>query len=133
VGVIYFILGYLVFAVLSLCLAAISPTAREGQGLAAIFTMFSVAPFWFFSLLMLFPDSPVWIVFSIFPFSAPVLVMLRLGMFGIPAWQLAASMVVMVLSIIAGLLLAAKLLRIYLLMYGKRPTVREIVRNVGKS
>jgi ABC-2 type transport system permease protein len=82
---------------------------------------------------MLFPDSPVWIVFSIFPFSAPVLVMLRLGMFGIPAWQLAASMVVMVLSIIAGLLLAAKLLRIYLLMYGKRPTVREIVRNVGKS
>jgi ABC-2 type transport system permease protein len=133
VGVIYFILGYLVFAVLSLCLAAISPTAREGQGLAAIFTMFSVAPFWFFSLLMLFPDSPVWIVFSIFPFSAPVLVMLRLGMFGIPVWQLAASMAVMVLSIIAGLLLAARLLRMYLLMYGKRPTVREIIRNVGKS
>jgi len=132
-GIVYFILGYLLFAVLALCIASISPTAREGQGMAAIFTMFSVAPFWFLSLLMLFPNSSVWIVFSIFPFSAPVLVILRLGLYGIPAWQLAASMAVMVLSIIAGLLLAAKLLRIYLLMYGKRPTIPEIVRSIGKS
>ena len=132
-GIVYFILGYLLFAVLALCIASISPTAREGQGMAAIFTMFSVAPFWFLSLLMLFPNSSVWIVFSIFPFSAPVLVMLRLGLYGIPVWQLAASMAVMVLSIIAGLLLAAKLLRIYLLMYGKRPTIPEIVRSIGKS
>ena len=71
--------------------------------------------------LCLFPNSPVWVVFSIFPFSAPVLVMLRLGMTGVPAWQLAASIAVLVLSIIGGLLLAAKLLRTYLLMYGKRP------------
>ena len=132
-GIVYFILGYLLFAVLSLCVAAISPTAKEAQGLAAVFTMFSVAPFWFLSLLMLFPNSPVWIAFSIFPFSAPVLVMLRLGLYGIPVWQLAASMAVMVLSIIAGLLLSAKLLRIYLLMYGKRPNIREIARNLGKS
>ena len=132
-GIVYFILGYLLFAVLALCIASISPTAREGQGMAAIFTMFSVAPFWFLSLLMLFPNSSVWIVFSILPFSAPVLVMLRLGLYGIPVWQLAASMAVMVLSIIAGLLLAAKLLRIYLLMYGKRPTIPEIVRSIGKS
>jgi ABC-2 type transport system permease protein len=82
---------------------------------------------------MLFPNSPVWIAFSFFPFSAPVLVMLRLGLYGIPVWQLAASMAVMVLSIIAGLLLSAKLLRIYLLMYGKRPNIREIARNLGKS
>jgi ABC-2 type transport system permease protein len=132
-GIVYFILGYLLFAVLSLCVAAISPTAKEAQGLAAVFTIFSVAPFWFLSLLMLFPNSPVWIAFSIFPFSAPVLVMLRLGLYGIPVWQLAASMAVMVLSIIAGLLLSAKLLRIYLLMYGKRPNIREIARNLGKS
>ena len=54
--------------------------------------MFAVAPFWFFSLLMMFPDSPVWVVFSIFPFSAPVIDMLRLGMTGVPGWQLVASM-----------------------------------------
>jgi len=59
-----------------------------------------------------------------------VLVMLRLGMTGVPAWQLIASMAVLVLSIVGGLLLAAKLLRAYVLMYGKRPSLREIIRNL---
>ena len=129
-GVVYFILGYSLFAVLSAGVAAISPTVREAQGLAAIFTLFAIAPFWFYSLLLLFPNSPIWVVFSIFPFSAPVLVMLRLGMIGVPVWQLIASMAVLVLSVVGGLLLTAKLLRTYLLMYGKRPNLREIIRNL---
>jgi ABC-2 type transport system permease protein len=129
-GVAYFVLGYLLFAVLSAGVAAISTTVREAQGLAAIFTLFAIAPFWFYSLIMLFPNSPIWVVFSIFPFSAPVLVMLRLGMTGVPAWQLAVSIAVLVLSIVGGLLLAAKLLRTYILMYGKRPNLGEIIRNL---
>jgi ABC-2 type transport system permease protein len=129
-GVAYFILGYLLFAVLSAGVAAISASVREGQGLAAIFTLFAIAPFWFFGLLLAFPNSPIWVVFSIFPFSAPVLVMLRLGMTGVPAWQLTVSIAVLVLSIVGGLLLAAKLLRTYLLMYGKRPNLREIIQNL---
>jgi ABC-2 type transport system permease protein len=129
-GVIYFILGYLVFAVLSAGIAAISSTVQEAQGLAGIYTVFAIAPFWFLSLLLLFPNSPVWVVFSVFPFTAPVLVMLRLGLTGVPAWQLAASIAVLVLSIIGGLLLAARLLRTYLLMYGKRPNLGEIIRNL---
>jgi ABC-2 type transport system permease protein len=132
-GVAYFILGYLLFAVLSAGVAAVSPTVREAQGLAAIFTLFAVAPFWFYSLLLLFPNSPVWVVFSIFPFSAPVLVMLRFGMTGVPAWQLASSMTVLILSIVGGLLAAAKLLRVYLLMYGKRPRLGEIIRNISNN
>jgi ABC-2 type transport system permease protein len=129
-GVVYFILGYSLFAVLSAGVAAVSATVREGQGLASIFTLFAIAPFWFFSLLLAFPNSPVWVVFTIFPFSAPVLVMLRLGLTGVPVWQLAVSIVVLVLSIIGGLLLTARLLRVYMLMYGKRPRFVEIIRNL---
>jgi ABC-2 type transport system permease protein len=129
-GIIYFILGYLLFAVLSACVASISSTVQEGQGYAGFFTMFSVAPFWFFSLIMLFPNSPIWVVFSIFPFSAPVLVMLRMGMTGVPAWQLVVSITVLILCIAGGMLLAAKLLRTYLLMYGKRPKLGEIVQSL---
>ena len=95
--------------------------------------MFAVAPFWFYSVLLLFPNNPIWVVFSIFPFSAPVLVMLRLGMTGVPAWQLAASIAVLVLSIFGGLLVAAKLLRVYLLMYGKRPGLGQIIRSLRNS
>jgi ABC-2 type transport system permease protein len=130
VGIVYFVLGYLLFAVLSASVASISATSQEAQGLGSIFTMFAVAPFWFFSLIMLFPNSPVWVVFSLFPFSAPVLTMLRFGMTGVPVWQLAASLAILVASIVGGLYLAAKLLRTYLLMYGKRPSLREIVRNL---
>jgi ABC-2 type transport system permease protein len=132
-GIVYFVLGYSLFAVVSVAVAAISSTVREAQALAPIFTLFAIAPFWFLSLLMFFPMSPVWIAFSIFPFSAPVLVMLRFGLTGVPAWQLAASMVVLTSCIVGGLLLAARLLRIYALMYGKRPKLGEIIRSLKIS
>jgi len=129
-GIVYFILGYLFFAVLSSSLAAITSTVREAQGMAGLYGVFGIAPFWFLSLILLYPNSPVWIVFSIFPFSAPSLVMIRLGVIGVPAWQLAASLAVLALSVVGGLLMAAKLLRIYTLMYGKRPGLGEIIRNL---
>ncbi|MFC2106342.1 ABC transporter permease [Candidatus Bipolaricaulota bacterium] len=129
-GIAYFILGYMLFAVVSLAIAAVCSTVREAQGLAPLFTLFAIAPFWFVSLLMFFPNSPVWVVFSIVPFSAPVMVMLRLGLSGVPTWQLVTSMVVLALSVAGGLWLAARLLRIYLLMYGKRPRLREIVKAI---
>jgi ABC-2 type transport system permease protein len=129
-GVVYFILGYFLFAMLSAGIAAISTSVREGQGIASMFTLFAIAPFWFFSFLLNFPNSPVWVVFSIFPFSSPVLVMLRLGMTGVPVWQIVASICVLILSIIGGLLLTAKLLRTYMLMYGKRPGLSKIIRNL---
>jgi ABC-2 type transport system permease protein len=132
-GIIYFILGYLLFAVLSASIAAVTSTIQEGQGIAGMYSIFVIAPFWFVSLLLLFPNSPVWIALSIFPFSAPVLVMMRLGLTGVPTWQLAVSIIVLSLCIIAGLSLAARLLRTYMLMYGKRPNLGEIIRNLRSA
>ena len=129
-GVIYFILGYLLFAVLSAAMAALTSNVKEAQGLSSLFTIFALVPLWFSSLLIAFPNSPVWVVLSIFPFSAPVLTMLRLGLFGVPPWQIAASLAVMVLSIVAGLFVAARLLRVYMLMYGKRPKLGVIARKL---
>ncbi len=130
ISVVYFILGYSLFAVLAASVAAITPTVREAQGLAPIFSLFAIAPLWFLSVIMLFPNSTIWIIFSIMPLSAPVLVMLRLGSTGVPVWQLATSLAVLMLSTVGGLFLAAKLLRMYLLMYGKRPRLREIMRSL---
>jgi ABC-2 type transport system permease protein len=129
-GIIYFILGYLLFAVLSASIAATTSSVLEGQGLAGLYTLFAVAPFWFISLLLIYPNHPIWIVFSIFPFSAPVLTMMRLGLGGVPAWQLAISTAVLALCVVGGLWLASRLLRAYMLMYGKRPTVGEIIRSL---
>jgi len=57
-------------------------------------------------------------------------VMIRLGVSGIPAWQLAASIAVLVLSIIGVLLLTIRVFRTFLLMYGKRPGIGEVIRNL---
>ena len=129
-AVVYFILGYLLFAVLSAGIGAISSNTREGQQLIAIFTLSLFIPLWFMSLLMLFPNNPIWVVLTIFPITAPVEVMIRLGVSDIPAWQLAASIAVLVLSIIGILSLTIKVFRTYLLMYGKRPKFGEIIRSL---
>ena len=129
-GIVYFILGYLLFAALSVGIGAISPNAREGQQISMIYTLLAFVPLWLLSLLFIFPNSPIWVVLTIFPVTAPVATMLRLGVSDIAAWELAASIAVMVLSIIVVLLLAIKVFRIYLLMYGKRPNLGEIIRNL---
>ena len=129
-AVVYFILGYLLFAVISAGIGAISSNSREGQQLIGIFTIPLLIPLWFMSLHMFLPDNPIWVVLTILPISAPVEVMVRLGVSEIPAWQLVVSIAVLGLSIIGLLLLTIKLFRTYLLMYGKRPGIREVIRSL---
>jgi ABC-2 type transport system permease protein len=127
---VYFILGYLLFAVLAAGVGAISTTVQEGTQLSAIYSICAIAPVWFISLIILYPNSPLSVFFTIFPLTAPVLVMARLGLTSIAPWELATSITVMVLSIVGGLLLASKVFRVYLLMYGKRPKLGEIIRSL---
>jgi ABC-2 type transport system permease protein len=129
-GIVYFILGYLLFASLSAGIGAISPNAREGQQLAMIYTLLLFVPLWFSSLLFIFPDSPLWKVLTIFPVTAPVTVMLRLGVSGVAAWELAVSIAVLLASIIGVLFIATRAFRVYLLMYGKRPNWGEFFRSL---
>ncbi len=132
-AVVYFILGYLVFAVLSASVAAVSSTVQEAQALSGIYTLFAVVPIWLLSLLMLYPDNPAWIVLSIIPFTAPVETMLRLGLTGVPFWQLALSIAVLGLSVAGGLGLASRMLRAYMLSYGKRPGFGQIWRSLRSA
>jgi len=132
-AVVYFILGYSLYSVLSAGIGAISSNSREGQQLIGILTLPALTPLWFMSLLMLFPNNPIWVGLTIFPITAPVEVMIRLGVSVIPAWELAASITVLVLSIIGGLLLTTKVFRTYLLMYGKRPNLGEVIRNLRSA
>ncbi len=132
-GVVYFVLGYLLFAVLSIGIGAISPNAREGSQLSMIYTMASFIPLWFASLLVAFPNSPIWVVLSVLPITSPVQVMLRLGVSDIPVWQILVSIGALVASIIAGLFVSTKLFRMQMLMYGKRPSLAEIARSLKNA
>jgi ABC-2 type transport system permease protein len=132
-GVVYFILGYMLFAVLSIGVGAISSNATEASSLSMFYTMASFIPLWFLGLTMAFPNSPIWVVLTILPITAPIQTMVRMGFSEIPLWQLISSIGLLVLSIIGGLYLAIKVFRLYMLMYGKRPGLGEIFRNLKNA
>jgi ABC-2 type transport system permease protein len=94
------------------------------------YIMMLFVPLWFFGVLVNFPNSPIWIVLSIFPITAPVQVVLRLGVSDIPAWQIVTSIGVLGLSVIMGLYFSTKIFRTFMLMYGKRPSLAEMIRDL---
>ena len=129
-GVLYFVLGYLLFAILSVTVGGISSNASEAQNLAMFYIMMLFVPLWFAGLMINFPDNPIWVVLSIFPFTAPIQIMLRLGVSDVPAWQILTSIGVLGLSVIVGLSFSTKIFRTFMLMYGKRPGLAEIIQGL---
>ena len=71
------------------------------------------------------PDGPVAFWMSMIPFTSPIAMMLRLP-FGVPTWQILLSMLFLVLGFIATTWIAAKIYRVGILLYGKKPTYREL-------
>ncbi len=128
----YFVLGYMLFAVITAGIGAVSPTAREGQPLASGMMFLMVCPIWFTALLVLNPDHPLVVALSIFPITAPTVMVLRSSVTDIPAWQVAVSLAVLVLTTVGGLILAANLFRTYLLMYGRRPRLGEVISSLRR-
>ena len=107
-GVIYFVLGYLLFAVLSVMVGGIVSTAADGHNLSMFYIMAGYIPLWTFGAFIAIPEHPIWVVLSIFPITAPTMTMLRMGVSDIPGWQLVASLGVLILSIAIGQFMSVK-------------------------
>jgi ABC-2 type transport system permease protein len=132
-GLLYFILGYLFFAMIMAGVGAVSTTPQEGQQLSTLFTLLAVSPFWAAPFIIQNPGHVVTLVLTLFPFTAPITVMTRLGVTQVPLWQIAASVAILALSTVAALFIAAKVLRAFLLMYGKRPDLRQVLRALKEA
>lgn len=133
-GIVYFILAYLLFAVLQAAVGAMGANARESSQWAVLFILPSILPFYVgIIFLREHPDHVVGTILTLFPITAPMSVFVRMGLSELPAWEIAVSIVLLVLSIVGGLLLASKMFRIFLLMYGKTPRLREVVHLLRKS
>ncbi|MCL0080444.1 ABC transporter permease [Dehalococcoidia bacterium] len=127
-GLLYFIGGYLLFAVLYAGVGSIGSTEQDSQQWAGVFTLPAVVPMMLLSVIAQHPDGLVARILSFIPFTAPITVMMRLPNTTIPLWELALSLTIMVGSIAVGIWVVARVFRVFLLMYGKRPALREIVR-----
>ena len=84
-------------------------------------------------VVMRAPDSNLAVVLSLIPFMTPILMFLRMSVLMPPVWQIALSIVLTSLTIALVIWIAARIYRVGILMYGKRPTFPEIMRWVGRA
>jgi ABC-2 type transport system permease protein len=124
--VVFFILGYFLFATLYAMVGAMVSTEEDAQQAQMPVTMLIVVPMMLFTMVMANPDSTLSIVLSMVPFFAPTLMIMRIAMVNPPLYQVIGSMVGMVLAILAAVWFVAKIYRVGILMYGKRPSIAEL-------
>ena len=124
----FFLLGYLLFSALYAAIGAITTTEQEGQQLQFIIVIPLVLSVFMLSSVVKTPDAPIVAWLSMFPFFAPVLMYARIVIQTPPVWQIALSLVLLIGTIAGLLVLCARIYRVGVLIYGKRPTLPEILK-----
>lgn len=125
-GLAYFVLGYSLFATLMAALGSISTSAREGQQVSGLFVLPAGIPIYAWLYMLAHPGSLLAVSLTLFPLTSPVA-----G--NIAPWQVVASVLVLLATALVSLWATGHLFRAYLLVYGKRPSIREIVRALGRN
>ena len=132
-SLLYFILGYLLFAILMAGIGAIGATARESQQLSTIFILPTVLALEAAIFLIEDPGNIIAQVLTYIPLTSPIMVIMRLGQGEIALWEILISLILLVAAIAGSLWLVTKVFRSFLLMYGKTPRFREIVRRLREA
>ncbi len=122
-----FIPAFIMIASMMAALGATTTETREAQQIAGIFTLPMVLPYWFMGVIIDNPNSPLSIFFSLFPFTAPVVMPLRAAFSNIPFWQIGLTILLLFLFAIIALWIAGRAFRLGMLRYGKKLTLKEIL------
>ena len=125
---VYFVFGFLIYSSIAAALGAMTNSEQELQQL----NMFLVMPLAFCMLMLLptvrAPDSPLARAVSLIPFCSPLLMNMRISLTQVPAWEIATSIVLMSVTVVAILWISSRIYRVGILMYGKKPNLPEILR-----
>jgi len=125
---VYFLGGYLIYSALFAAVGAAVDNETETQQfmlpitLPLLFTYIMA-----FSFIVNNPDSTLSFWLSIIPFTSPIAMMVRLP-FGVPDWQLALSIVLLVAGFLFTTWIASRIYRVGILMYGKKVNFRELAK-----
>ncbi len=130
---VYFLLGYLVFGIIMAAAGSLGTNVRESQQIAGLFSFAAAIPYMIGGFLFANPNAPIARVLSFFPLTAPTMMMLRLPLGTVPLEDILGSILVLLVTIPVVLWAGAKVFRMGLLMYGKRPSLREIIRMLSAA
>ena len=133
----YFLGGYLLYAALFASIGcAVNEDPSDAQSLSLPVTMPIIFGIVIMTKAINDPSSGIAVFGSLFPFTSPIVMMARIA-YGVPDpvpyWQLIASMLLLILGFLGTTWLAAKIYRTGILMYGKKPTWKEMLKWVGRK
>jgi ABC-2 type transport system permease protein len=129
----FFVLGYFLYATIYALLGSMVTTSQEGGQMAMPVVFLLMAGLYMAFPVIRAPNSSFAFWVSMFPFFAPITMMVRIVSQTPPFWQIALSLAIGFATVILLLWLASRIYRIGMLMYGKKATIPEVVRWIRQS
>ncbi|HJX00365.1 MAG TPA: ABC transporter permease [Terriglobales bacterium] len=124
----FFVFGFLLYASVGAAVGASVNSEQEAQQFQMLVLMPLIISMIFMMPVIQQPHSTLATVLSLIPFCTPLLMFIRIVVETPPAWQIALSLVLLLATIYGMLSLCSRIYRVGILMYGKRPTLPEIVK-----
>lgn len=126
--VLFFLMGYFIYATLYALVGSMVTTSQEGGQLAMPIILLLVVGFYLAFPVIRSPNSSFAVWVSLVPFFAPITMLIRIVAQEPPLWQIALSLGLGFATVAALLWLAARVYRVGMLMYGKRATIPEVLK-----
>ncbi|HEX4606053.1 MAG TPA: ABC transporter permease [Candidatus Angelobacter sp.] len=127
--VVFFLLGYVLYSTLCAAVGSMVNSEQEAQQMQFLVMMPMILAVIFITNIFQHPNSPIAVFGSLFPFTAPLVMFSRVAMQpDTSPWQIALSIALMLATIYGMVLLCARIYRVGILMYGKKPNLPEIMK-----
>lgn len=130
---VYFLMGYFIYSTVYAVVGSMVTTTQEGGQLALPVVLMLVAGFYLSFNIIRSPSSPLAFWASMFPFFAPITMLVRIVTETPPLWQILLSLGIGVATIVGLIWLASRIYRVGMLMYGKKATIPEVWRWVRQA
>jgi len=129
----FFLFGFIFYSSLFAAVGSSVNSESEARQAASPLMIMIISTAVFIQPVLLNPTGTTARVLSLVPFSSPIIMPIRMAVIGIPPLELAASLGLLAVGCVVALWLASRIYRVGLLMYGKRPSIREMARWVSYS
>ena len=124
----FFVAGYVFYSALFAAVGAMVSSEQEAQQALMPIILLLVSSFVFFQPILSKPTSGLAHTLSWLPFSAPIVMPLRMAVIPVAGWEVAVSLISVAAGSYIAVWIAARIYRTGMLMYGKRPSMREVAR-----
>jgi ABC-2 type transport system permease protein len=129
----FFLMGYFIYSTVYAVVGSMVTTTQEGGQVAMPIVLMLVSGFFLSFNIIRNPNSPLAFWASLFPFFAPITMLVRIVTETPPVWQILLSLVIGFATATGLIWLASRIYRVGMLMYGKKATIPEVIRWVRES